>query len=179
MNKSDAFICPSAWISAGHQYKNEITKIGDINCIVEIGVDFGYSLFKLAQDFPNAVVIGFDPYGIYHHSDQAKEHVLKYLPLFPNARLELLYSAEAYKLWRDPSIYMDIDLLHIDGDHSYDAVKFDYETWVPSVRPGGAVMFHDIFAFPNDVGRFFNELPGNKVSLDIGGAGLGVWYKEE
>ena len=37
-----------------------------------------------------------------------------------------------------------IDLLFIDGDHSYGAVKADAVNWIPKVKEGGIVIFHDI-----------------------------------
>ncbi len=37
-----------------------------------------------------------------------------------------------------------IDLLFIDGDHAYAAVKRDWETYRQWVRPGAWVAFHDI-----------------------------------
>lgn len=49
-----------------------------------------------------------------------------------------------------------IDLLLIDGDHSYDAVKIDVESWLPRVRDSGIVIFHDI-GWAEGVKRIVNE----------------------
>ena len=45
---------------------------------------------------------------------------------------------EAAKEWELP-----IDLLLIDGDHEYKSVKEDIESWLPKVKNGGSVLFHD------------------------------------
>lgn len=39
-----------------------------------------------------------------------------------------------------------IDLLFLDGDHTYDGVAEDWRLWSPLVRPGGLVAFHDTVA---------------------------------
>jgi predicted O-methyltransferase YrrM len=38
---------------------------------------------------------------------------------------------------------LSIDFLFIDADHSYEAVKRDWEGWFPKVRKGGYVALHD------------------------------------
>jgi predicted O-methyltransferase YrrM len=48
------------------------------------------------------------------------------------------YSPEAAKDWTRP-----IDLLFIDGDHSYDGVRRDWELFSPHVKECGLVVFHD------------------------------------
>lgn len=37
-----------------------------------------------------------------------------------------------------------IDLLFIDGDHSYDAVKLDWDSWYPHLHESSWVLFHDV-----------------------------------
>jgi predicted O-methyltransferase YrrM len=36
-----------------------------------------------------------------------------------------------------------IDFIFIDGDHSYDGLRADWEAWSPRVIPGGIVALHD------------------------------------
>jgi len=45
-----------------------------------------------------------------------------------------------------------IRLLLIDADHSFDAVKSDFQLWSPMVMPGGLIVFHDYLM--EDVARF-------------------------
>jgi predicted O-methyltransferase YrrM len=75
-----------------------------------------------------------------------------------------------------------IDVLFIDGDHSYQGAKTDFEMYSPLVRPGGIVAFHDIMPCVNlpeiQVSRFWNTLDGDKEEIvvrpDISGYGIGV-----
>lgn len=56
----------------------------------------------------------------------------------------------------------EIDVLFIDGDHSYEGVKADFLTYSPLVKDGGLVVFHDICEHPAetkcDVKKFWDEL---------------------
>lgn len=72
--------------------------------------------------------------------------------------------------------FAPFDAIFIDGDHSYEGVKADYNNYVPMVRSGGLVAFHDHGHGP--ILQFWNELqvPG-KVVLD-GSLTIGMFYKE-
>lgn len=61
---------------------------------------------------------------------------------------------------RDSFSDQSIDLLHIDGYHTYQAVRHDFDTWLPKVAPGGIIMLHDIDMRRKDFGvyQFWDEL---------------------
>lgn len=55
-----------------------------------------------------------------------------------------------------------LDFLFIDGDHTYEGVRKDFEMYSPLVRSGGLVAFHDIArsAGVEKVYEFWNEIKG-------------------
>ena len=165
---------PSAW--KGHRmFANNLVNNFKPNVTVDLGVDYGYSLFALAETNPGHVY-GIDSFDgdvhAGHHSD-AYLTVTEIVKLdYKNITLVKGYFDDVVKTWNKP-----IDILHIDGLHTYEAVKNDYAKWSPHVRKGGIIMFHDTVAFPNDVGRFFNELNGEKTHFEHS-AGLGVLVKQ-
>ena len=80
----------------------------------------------------------------------------------------------------------EIDLLFIDGDHTYEGVKKDFEMYSPLVGQGAIIAFHDIVVHPPESGcevsKFWREIKDNYESEEIvkdwgqDWAGIGVVY---
>jgi hypothetical protein len=133
---------------------------------VELGVYNGLSFFTFCQALQefdiDGVAYAVDCWEGDAHTDTYDESIYRDVQAYARqhyrglAYLLKMYFSEALPQFDDNSI----DLLHIDGLHTYEAVRDDFETWLPKVRPGGIVLFHDVMARLGDYGawRFFEEL---------------------
>ncbi len=75
-----------------------------------------------------------------------------------------------------------IDILHIDGTHTYDAVKNDFTNWLPKVKRGGVILLHDIMVRKKDFGvwKFLKEVKKRYLVLEFPfSEGLALVCKDE
>lgn len=135
MGESD---CRALW----NQVKN-ITN----GTIVEIGSYGGKSTIILANASPTSSIIAIDPYIGYEDIEAQFLSAVKGFNIIPKKVKS-----------EDFTDKLKIDFLHIDGDHSYEAVKKDIEKFVPMVKKGHYVFFHDYPVAEFGVGRAVNEL---------------------
>ena len=140
---------------------------------VELGVDYGYSLFCLANNNPGRV-IGIDLFeGDAHAGTREKnqhETVQQFATDNEYTNVQLIKGdfTELAQYWVAP-----IDILHIDGLHTYEACLMDFVNWGPHVSATGVVLMHDITSYP-DVTRVFLEVGAQAKVAFLHSAGLGV-----
>ena len=142
--------------------------------IVDLGVDFGYSTFCFALS-KIGKVYGIDTFegdsmaGIKNSFDYVKQK-RKELNM-NNITFIKGYFRLVAKQWKKP-----IDILHIDGFHTYNAVKNDYDTWSKFVKDDGVILFHDTCVPDFGIRKFFDEIPLPKTNFTCS-HGLGVVSK--
>ena len=152
-------------------------------CFVELGTHNGYSYFAFCQAV-RALGLNTACYAVDHwkgdeHAGFYGEEVFQrvqaynqqYYPAF--SRLVRGTFDEALAHFPDGSI----DLLHIDGQHFYDDVKHDFESWQPKLSQCAIVVLHDINVRENQFGVFklWSELRSKYPYFEfLHGHGLGV-----
>lgn len=106
---------------------------------LEVGVQFGRSL-DFARRNSQAQVYGIDVDEELFTEVEGATFIHK-------------PSNEAVNSWDKP-----IDVLFIDGDHTYKGVKDDWDNFSPFVKPGGWVVLHDCDDTSPDVVQLFDEI---------------------
>lgn len=146
----------------------EAAAVWDPRSILEIGVARGGLTSRLCRAFPEAAVAAIDPALPAWHPDLG---MVRWLP----------GSSSDPAVIERASAWAPFDLVFIDGDHSYEAVRSDWETYWPLTRT--ALCFHDIVDGPETAGvpRLWREIKARpfivrEIVADWkqGWAGIGV-----
>lgn len=133
--------------------------------IVEIGTDEGGTLFLWSRAAPDdAVIVAIDSRPLGPLGRLSAYAIVRRGFARKQQRIELLFGRDSHDSVTVEDLKRalsdaPIDFLFIDGDHSYDGVKQDFEQYAPLVRPGGMVALHDVVAADAPgVARFWSEL---------------------
>lgn len=148
MSMAPALVPPSAW--TGHlPFAFWVTEEARPRIFVELGSHNGTSYLGFCQTVARCGLetrcFAVDTWQGDEHSGFYGEEVFQTLSGHNNAsyagfsQLMRMTFDDALAYFADGSV----DLLHIDGLHTYEAVKHDFETWLPKLSSRGVVLFHD------------------------------------
>ena len=131
-----------AWILHGLALANR-PRVG-----VEIGSASGWSACMIGSAMKandSGMLYAIDPHSVTKWNDGTlvdtypviRANVAK-LGLEKYVTIERKTSEEAAKDWK-----LKVDMIFIDGDHSYEGVKRDWELFLPHLSPFSIAVFHD------------------------------------
>ena len=167
MNMETLYKRPSAW--TGHlEFAEWLIRKKKPQIFVELGSHWGHSYFAFCKSVKEASLdtrcFSVDT---WRGDSQAGSYDEEVYDAFTSINADLFASFstplrmtfdDALPLFADKSI----GLLHIDGLHTYDHVRHDFETWLPKMEDDGIVLLHDTCVMKDDFGvwKFWNELKG-------------------
>lgn len=136
---------------SGHlPFANDLVRALRPRILVELGTHYGESYFgfcqSVAQNGTGSVCYAVDHWHGDEHAGKIRDEVYEEVSAYNNR----LYSGFSHLLrcsFDDALPQFDdgsIDLLHIDGLHTYEAAAHDFDSWWPKMAPGGVVLLHDI-----------------------------------
>lgn len=179
-----------AWPWAGH--KNFIYDFV-VNLkpkkIVELGTHRGTSFFSMCQAIKDhrldLEIYAIDTWKGDKHAGYYGEEIISEVKqickrYYSDINLHLIRKTfnAALKDFNNNSI----DLLHIDGLHTYIEVKRDFENWLPKVNKDGIIIFHDIAERQRDFGvyKLWDELKEKYKTMEVYHShGLGILFKSD
>jgi predicted O-methyltransferase YrrM len=149
----------------------ELVRTENPHRVLEIGTATGGTLFlftRMAAD--DATIVSIDLPG----GPGGGGYPAWLIPLYrafalPGQRIELIrddsHNAHSRDLAAQFFDHQQVDVLFLDGDHSYEGVKRDFEMYSSLVRPGGIIAFHDTIV-AGGVRKFWAELKTSGLACE-------------
>lgn len=169
----------SAW--TGHRVFAEwLVKTLSPNTIVELGVDYGYSTFVFANALKgtSGTIYGIDLFigDVHAGIRDTYGSVMNNITTNNVTNIEIIRGdfTSVSNIWSKP-----INILHIDGLHTYEAVKNDFNCWSKFVNDDGIILFHDVAIRQFGIKKFFSEIEGGYKLYFTHSAGLGIFTKNK
>jgi Methyltransferase domain len=175
------YVTPSAWTEHA-PFAFWLVDALKPRAIVELGVHTGFSYFALCQAVHalalDARCFGIDRWTGDRHAgfygDDVYQVVCRHNRRYEGFSRPIRSDfSDACEQFADGAV----DLLHIDGFHGYEAVRRDFETWLPKLSERAVVLLHDTAEFSEGFGvhRLWDELRGRYPHFEFAhGHGLGV-----
>lgn len=122
--------------------------------ICEIGVQYGINSKDMLERFDIKKLYLVDPYiNCYEIKEFAKEYLKEY-----NDKIEWIENCSWDAVDFVPN---NLDLVYIDGDHRYFAVRLDLIKYYPKVKNGGVFAGHDfVVEFDEEKNEYLARAPG-------------------
>jgi predicted O-methyltransferase YrrM len=150
----------------------QIKELPEIGSMLDIGTGMGHSVVMFSKVKPKWVIYTIDIYSSY--KDIRWDEKIS----IANVESTTIYLRErgvknAIQIIGDSKelpLNIPLNFIFIDGDHSYDGVKKDFERFSPFLVKGGIIIFHD--ANMDEPKKFLEEI-GAEIKQT-----LGIWRKK-
>lgn len=129
--------------------------------ILEIGVNRGHGAERMIKALDGEV----DYYGVDFFDKFSQNVILAKLTALGCRGIKLFKGDSREVLPMIVPGLPKMNFIYIDGGHSYDVCKSDWENVKPLLRPGTVVMFDDYLKSGTDVKRVVDEIKDCDVSL--------------
>jgi glycosyltransferase involved in cell wall biosynthesis/predicted O-methyltransferase YrrM len=125
--------------------------------VVEIGSYLGASTCFWAEGVraKDGIVYAVDPWTNLGMSEGEQDTYAMFLENTSPYR-ETIQPLRGFSAEIAPQFHQAIDLLFVDGDHSYEGARTDLENWLPKVKEGSWVVCHD-YSWAEGVRRAIRE----------------------
>tara|TARA_Y200000002_G_scaffold182699_1_gene150740 strand:- start:7990 stop:8607 length:618 start_codon:yes stop_codon:yes gene_type:complete len=166
-----------SWVKLYYGIVSKVINENNFKRCAEIGIGYGFHAKEILMSTNVDTLYLVDPY-ISYSNDGFPLDVMKFFGNFEklaeNVKNNLKPYDSRYTWFRQPSITINndqlsenlLDLVFIDADHSYEAVKNDLSFWYKKIRIGGWLMGDDYNSCHPGTTKAVDEF-ANKNNLKI------------